>query len=119
MVATDDQRIADIITAIGGRAIMTSKDHICGTDRTAEAARIIAQEYDIVVNVQGDEPLVDPGHIDTAISLLTHPTDAVVGTLVTPLFGESEVLNRNRVKVVLDRFQHILYFSRSMIPHNK
>eukprot|EP01100_Stratorugosa_tubuloviscum_P004837 TRINITY_DN2223_c1_g1_i1.p1 TRINITY_DN2223_c1_g1~~TRINITY_DN2223_c1_g1_i1.p1 ORF type:complete len:260 (-),score=135.80 TRINITY_DN2223_c1_g1_i1:78-857(-) len=119
VVATDDQRIIDAVEAVGGRAIMTSRDHICGTDRVAETARILGNNFDIVVNVQGDEPLVDPNQIDAAISLLFEKTDAVVGTLVTPLPNESEVMNRNRVKTVLDVNGHILYFSRSMIPHNK
>jgi len=120
VVATDDERIFKTVEGFGGEAVMTSSSHACGTDRCAEAALKLGQIYDIVVNVQGDEPLVDPSHVDAAVSLLLEKTDdSVVGTLVSKLEGEEEVRNVNRVKVVLDRMNHILYFSRAMLPHNK
>jgi len=121
VVATDDQRIFDAVTSFGGEAVMTSSNHVCGTDRCAEAALKLGKEYAIVVNVQGDEPMVEPDHVDAAVSLLLNSTDptVVVGTLVSKLVGEKEVINVNRVKVVLDSQNHILYFSRGLIPHNK
>jgi len=120
VVATDDDRIFNAVKGFGGEVVMTSSDHVCGTDRCAEAALKLKMTPDIVVNVQGDEPLVEPDHVDAAVSLLLDPNnDSVVGTLVSRLEGENEVTNVNRVKVVLDRQNHILYFSRGLIPHNK
>jgi 3-deoxy-manno-octulosonate cytidylyltransferase (CMP-KDO synthetase) len=101
--------------------VLTDSSHVCGTDRCAEAALKLGKIYSIVVNVQGDEPMVEPDHVDATVSHLLNSTDpnVVVGTLVSQLIGEKEVLNVNRVKVVLDTQNHILYFSRGLIPHNK
>ncbi|KIH76565.1 3-deoxy-manno-octulosonate cytidylyltransferase (CMP-KDO synthetase) [Geoalkalibacter ferrihydriticus] len=115
LVATDDRRIFDAVRAFGGDAEMTRDDHPTGTDRLAEvAARIDA---DLVVNVQGDEPLIDPLMIEAALAPLRDDATIVMGTLKTPISTVDEFLNPNVVKVVTDRRGFALYFSRAPIPH--
>jgi len=115
IVATDDQRIFDCVKAFGGNARMTRPDHPSGSDRVAEVAR--HSDVDLVVNIQGDEPLIAPEAIDLAVELLaTRPHDQV-GTLVRPLTRPEELSDPNVVKVVLAEDGHALYFSRSPIPH--
>lgn len=117
IVATDDQRIFDAVEAFGGEAQMTRDDHPSGTDRLAEvAARIDA---DLIVNVQGDEPLIDPEMIDAAIAPLLEDPAIVMGTLKTRLDDSGEYANPNVVKVVTDRDGFALYFSRAAIPHGR
>jgi len=114
IVATDDQRIFDAVTAFGGEAQMTRDDHPSGTDRLAEvAARIDA---DLIVNVQGDEPLIDPEMIDAALAPLLADATIVMGTLSTPIYDLEEYHSPNAVKVVTDRTGFALYFSRAAIP---
>ena len=114
IVATDDERIANAVTAFGGTAVMTRADHPTGTDRLAEVAAHLTGQ--IVVNVQGDEPMLDPGAIDACVqALLEHPDD-VMSTVRRPL-TDDEVENPAVVKVVVDRTDVALYFSRSPIPH--
>jgi len=114
IIATDDQRIFDAVTAFGGEAQMTRDDHPSGTDRLAEvAARIDAE---LVVNVQGDEPLIDPQMIDAAVAPLVADPSIVMGTLSTALTDPAEFASPNVVKVVTDRAGFALYFSRSSIP---
>jgi len=115
IVATDDERIYQTVTAFGGEARMTSPDHPTGTDRLAEVAAAI--DTDIVVNVQGDEPLIDPRMIDLAVTPLLETADIPMGTLMTPLTSMEEYLNPNVVKVVVDRQGFALYFSRAPIPY--
>jgi 3-deoxy-manno-octulosonate cytidylyltransferase (CMP-KDO synthetase) len=113
-VATDDDRIADACRAFGANVIMTRGDHPTGTDRLAEAASLLPD--DVIVNVQGDEPLIESSVIDAALgALLEHP-DTVMSTVVHPLEGAARD-DPNRVKVVLDRDGYALYFSRSPIPY--
>jgi len=112
-VATDDRRIAEAVERFGGAAIMTRNDHPSGTDRLAEAAEGLDPDT-LVVNVQGDEPLVEPGVIDQAI-IAARLGDAEVVTLMTRL-DPDDANNPNRVKVVVDRNGIALYFSRSRIP---
>lgn len=114
VVATDDERIVTAVEAFGGRAKMTSKDHKSGTDRVAEVMR--AETADIVVNVQGDEPLIDPRMIDEAIQPLVDDSDLLAATLCTPILNEGDYSNPNVVKVVTDLHENALFFSRSLIP---
>lgn len=115
VVATDDQRIFDAVRAFGGEVQMTRADHPTGTDRLAEVAQRL--DTDIVVNVQGDEPLIDPRMIDLAVAPLAADASIPMGTLMTPIGSEDEFLNPNVVKVVADRQGFALYFSRAPIPH--
>src|SRR5438132_10489207 len=113
VVATDDQRIGDGVERFGGTALMTRNDHRSGTDRLAEAAQGLAPET-LVVNVQGDEPMIEPADIDRAIEVAA-AGDAEIVTLMTKISNSTEE-NLNRVKVVTDRNGMALYFSRSRIP---
>ena len=115
IVATDDERIANAVTAFGGAVRMTRADHRTGTDRLAEVAADLT--CDVLVNVQGDLPLLDPTMIEDAISpLLADPT-LQIGTLCTPILNDADYLNPNVVKVVRDAHGNALYFSRAPIPH--
>ena len=114
IVATDDERIAHAARAFGAEVAMTRPDHPSGTDRVAEVARSLTSE--VIVNVQGDEPLIDPAHIDAAAEpLLADPT-IPMGTLCCPIDEIADLANPNVVKVVLDRQGFALYFSRLPIP---
>jgi 3-deoxy-manno-octulosonate cytidylyltransferase (CMP-KDO synthetase) len=115
VVATDDERIADAVRAFGGEALMTSPDHPTGTDRLAQAAR--ALDASIVVNVQGDEPMLDPAGLDAAVDALRGDETADMATLSLPLVSADEMLSASVVKVVTDGRGHALYFSRAPIPH--
>ena len=115
VVATDDERIARVVRGFGGEAVMTSPEHPTGTDRIAEAARGIAA--DVVVNVQGDEPMVDPAGIDAAARALLDDPSLPMATLSVPLRTVEEMLAPSVVKVVADADGNALYFSRSPIPH--
>ena len=114
-VATDDERVRDAVLAFGGLAIMTSPACPTGTDRLAEASKQI--EADIYVNVQGDEPMIDPAMIDAAVNALQADLDAAISTLSLPIRDLDEMMSDAVVKVVCDARSHALYFSRSPIPH--
>jgi 3-deoxy-manno-octulosonate cytidylyltransferase (CMP-KDO synthetase) len=114
LVATDDERIARAVRAFGGEAVMTSADHATGTDRLAEAARGL--EADVVVNVQGDEPLIDPLWIEAALEPMARDAALPIATLSLPIRSLDEMLSPSVVKVVMDRQGDALYFSRSPIP---
>jgi 3-deoxy-manno-octulosonate cytidylyltransferase (CMP-KDO synthetase) len=114
VVATDDRRIADAVQRFGGTAVMTRNDHRSGTDRLAEAAKDLKDDT-LVVNVQGDEPMIEPSDIDKAIAA-ARLGGAEMVTLMTGL-DQAEADDPNRVKVVTDRAGIALYFSRSKIPH--
>lgn len=116
IVATDDERIADVVTAAGGDVAMTRPDHPSGTDRVAEAVHGVAA--DIVVNVQGDEPLIDPDTIDRLVQVMEDDTDWDLATLAVPL-PAAGVEDPSAVKVVRDESGRALYFSRSVIPHHR
>ena len=116
LVATDDARIANAVEAEGGEAVMTRPDHASGTDRVAEVARELSA--DVVVNVQGDLPLLEPGYVEAAIGAMRGSADGVapvMATLATPL-RHFEMERPQVVKVVCDRAGDALYFSRSPIP---
>ena len=118
-VATDDERIAAAVEAFGGHVTMTSPDHPSGTDRAAEVARAFP-EMSHIINIQGDEPLIDPGLIDSlASALLADPALPMI-TAANPLAADDPLVNDpNVVKVTLTRDGHALYFSRSVIPHDR
>jgi len=114
IVATDDERIAAAVRGFGGEVAMTSPDHPTGTDRLAEVAAGL--ESELIVNVQGDEPLIEPGMIDQAVAPLRQDAAIRMGTLKTAVTSCEEFLNPNVVKVVCDRDDFALYFSRAPIP---
>jgi 3-deoxy-manno-octulosonate cytidylyltransferase (CMP-KDO synthetase) len=114
VVATDDSRIVAAVKNFGGRVAMTRRDHPSGTDRVAEVARNL--DADIVINLQGDEPLIDPAALDLLTELLTKNPAADMATLAMPLPSEEAYHNPNCVKVVTDTSGRALYFSRSPIP---
>jgi len=115
IIATDDQRIYDEARRFGGMVRMTRPDHLSGTDRVAEVASSDTAEW--IVNVQGDEPLIDPGAIDAAILPLLDEPSIPMGTLKKRIEDPREVGDSNVVKVVTDRFENAIYFSRSTIPY--
>jgi 3-deoxy-manno-octulosonate cytidylyltransferase (CMP-KDO synthetase) len=114
IVATDDQRIVDAVEAFGGIACLTRRDHATGTDRLAELAALLP--CDVVVNVQGDEPFIDPVAIDALIAPLRQDRAVQMTTLCRPLGPGDDVQSPHLVKVVRDRQDRALYFSRAPIP---
>ena len=118
IVATDDQRILDAVEAFGGRAIMTNKDHPSGTDRLEEVVRKLKLDDEkIVVNLQGDEPLLSVNAIEQVATNLAVNSDCGMATLCERINDNNELVNTNVVKVVRDLANHALYFSRSTIPY--
>ena len=115
LVATDDPRIAEAVRDFGGEAVMTSLAHASGTDRRVEVVRGL-EEAEIVVNVQGDEPLLEPEGIDAAVDALLSDPSLPLATLSLPLRNAVDMLNPSVVKVVTDGAGNALYFSRSPIP---
>jgi len=118
LVATDDQRIADAVRAHDFEAVMTRTDHPNGTSRIAEVAESLPADADVIVNVQGDEPQIDPEHIDATIARLLQG-DEPMATLASPFGPGEDPTNPNIVKVVLDQCSRAMYFSRSLIPHDR
>lgn len=116
IVATDDERIFKAVEENGGRAVMTRADHNTGTDRLAEVAENFS-DVDLIINVQGDEPLIDPILIDELTSLFENDENLQMATVKTELKDEAEKNNPNNVKVVTDKNGYALYFSRSLIPY--
>ena len=118
-MATDDQRIFDQVTAFGGKVIMTSPDHKSGTDRIQEAVTKIGGDYDVVVNIQGDEPFIQRSQIETVCHCFDDP-DTQIATLGKPFtaeMGMEAIENPNSPKIVLDNKGYAMYFSRSIIPY--
>lgn len=119
VVATDDERIYAAVEAFGGKVVMTSSAHRSGTDRCREAFELVGQGYDVVVNVQGDEPFIQPAQLE-ALKRCFDNEQTQIATLVKP-FSESDGLealeNPNSPKVVVDGASQALYFSRSVIPY--
>ena len=117
LVATDDARILKHVTSFGGNAILTSDKHINGTQRCEEVVQKLNEDYDVVINIQGDEPLIQPKLIDSTCEIFEIP-DIEIATLVTKIHSGAELANPNVVKVVTDKNGRALYFSRSAIPYN-
>jgi 3-deoxy-manno-octulosonate cytidylyltransferase (CMP-KDO synthetase) len=114
IVATDDQRIIDAVKVFGGEARMTRAEHRTGTERIAEVAA--HEPGDVFVNVQGDEPLIDPTAIDTAVAALLEEPEAQIATVATAIRQAADIMDPNIVKTVLDFDSNGLYFSRAPIP---
>ena len=114
IVATDDERIVKAVETFGGEARMTRPDHRTGTERVAEVAAHV--EGDVFVNVQGDEPLLDPVAVDTAVNALLEEPVASISTVATPIKTPADIMDPNVVKTVLDFDGNALYFSRAPIP---
>jgi len=118
-VATDDTRIESEVHRFGGKVIMTSPLHQSGTDRCAEAIRIIQQEsginFNVVINIQGDEPFIQPEHL-LKLMVCFENSGTQIATLVKPVQYNDDIFNPNYVKVVIDRNNNALFFSRSAVP---
>ncbi|SJM90168.1 3-deoxy-manno-octulosonate cytidylyltransferase [Crenothrix polyspora] len=120
VVATDDERIADTVAALGLKAVMTRPDHQSGTERIAEVARLCGWlDDDIIVNLQGDEPLIPPTYIRDVAATLANQQQAGIATLATPISNAEEIFNPNAVKVVVNKNGYALYFSRAAIPWDR
>ena len=115
-VATDDDRIYNTVTDFGGKAVMTRADHKSGTDRIEEAAEKIGLDADVIINVQGDEPFIQPSQIETLMQLFDAP-ETQIGTLGKPFESIDAVENPNSPKIVTDNRGFALYCSRSVIPY--
>ncbi|MEN8142530.1 MAG: 3-deoxy-manno-octulosonate cytidylyltransferase [Thermodesulfobacteriota bacterium] len=119
-VATDDQRIAECVNGFGGRVVMTSPDHVSGTDRLAEAATLLEiNEQDVVVNIQGDQPLFDQEVVEQVARPLLDDPALPMSTLIYKIVREEEIDDSNHVKTVFDRNGMALYFSRASIPFQR
>lgn len=118
IVATDNQEIFDTVKTFGGKVEMTSIDHKSGTDRIAE---VISRhdEYDLVLNLQGDEPLISTENITTAINLLKEDKTADISTLVKVIKDKNEIENPNLVKCIFDKNNYAIYFSRNKLPYER
>ncbi len=120
VVATDDERIENAVKAFGGEVVMTSKAHTTGTNRCLEAYEIVQEKsdlnFDAVINIQGDEPLLEPEQIRCLVSCFDDPKTELA-TLVMPVANEGDLFNESEVFVVFDKNKRALYFSRSVIPH--
>ena len=117
LIATDDQCVMDACVEFGGACVMTSADHQSGTDRIAEA--VANMDVDIIVNLQADEPEIDPNYIDQVARLLVDNPDAVMATLLAPFDNAEDVDNPNIVKCITDVDGKAIYFSRSVIPYDR
>jgi 3-deoxy-manno-octulosonate cytidylyltransferase (CMP-KDO synthetase) len=118
IVATDDQRIFDNVSSFGGEAIMTSSDHPSGTDRCWDALQQLKENFQYVINIQGDEPLIDPQQIDELVSVLKDGTTELA-TQMIKVDSHEMLFNTGEVKIVLNTNNEAIYFSRSVIPFIK
>jgi 3-deoxy-manno-octulosonate cytidylyltransferase (CMP-KDO synthetase) len=120
-VATDDERIVEAVKGFGGNVLMTSLDHLSGTDRCAEAAlkaaELTGKVYDVVVNIQGDEPFMQPREIELIRECFTGMPDTEIATLIQPILKNEDIFRSDMVKVILDSQSNAIYFSRSPVPH--
>lgn len=116
VIATDDMRIYNAVIEFGGEAVLTREDHQNGTSRIAEVCEKITG-YDVIINVQGDEPLIEPEMINTLIEAFKEEKDLIMGTLKHRLSKMEDIENPNVVKVVSDRNDYAIYFSRSVVPY--
>lgn len=115
VVATDDVSIADAVMGFGGRYVLTDPNHRSGTDRCREALDLMESPYDAVVNIQGDEPFIDPGQINLLIDTIARD-DTQIASLARRIDDQDDLFNPNVVKVVMDESGKALYFSRHPIP---
>ena len=115
IVATDDERIFAHVAGFGGKVVMTSADHQSGTDRCAEVA-LLHPQYDVIINIQGDEPYIDPEQISKLATCFTS-AGTQIATLVKKIENEQELFNVNSPKVVINKLSEAVYFSRSPLPH--
>ncbi|HEY5691478.1 MAG TPA: 3-deoxy-manno-octulosonate cytidylyltransferase [Cyclobacteriaceae bacterium] len=115
VVATDNRKIFDHIKEKGGKVLMTSENHVSGTDRCAEALMLTEEKFDYVINIQGDEPFIDPRQIDLLAALLDGKTE--LATLIKKIKDVAALHNSNIVKVITNIHQEAIYFSRSAVPH--
>lgn len=115
IVATDDQRIFDAVVAFGGEVVMTSESHTTGTDRCGEVAKIFP-DADVIINIQGDEPLVNFQQLDLLCEAF-HDNKVNISTLGINSVSQEDLINPNRIKIVIDSNQDAMYFSRSPIPN--
>ena len=115
IVATDDDRIYDHVIAFGGVAVMTASDHQSGTDRCAEVA-LVHPQYQVIINIQGDEPYIDPEQI-TKLAVCFNSPDVQIATLIKRIKTEQELHNPNSPKVIVNKLDEAVYFSRSAVPH--
>lgn len=120
IVSTDDERIFNHVKDCGGEVMMTSGSHVSGTSRIGEVVENLSFlgkcPYDVIVNIQGDEPFIDPSQIDLAVSLFRNP-EVIIGTLIRKIENNDDLINPNVVKVITDKAGKALYFSRSPIPY--
>jgi 3-deoxy-manno-octulosonate cytidylyltransferase (CMP-KDO synthetase) len=119
LVATDDERIAVAVKHFGGSVVMTDSNHQSGTARIIEAVNSLRTRPDLVINVQGDEPAIDPEHLAGLMRLFETAQQVDIGTLITPIKNVALLQNPNCVKAVVDQYGKALYFSRAAIPHNQ
>ena len=117
LIATDDQRVMDACAEFGGICVITSVEHQSGTDRIAEA--VSDMDVDVIVNLQADEPEIDPHYIDRVAGLLVDNSDAGMATLLAPFKSVDDVVNPNIVKCITERDGKAIYFSRSAIPYDR
>ncbi|MCR5176183.1 MAG: 3-deoxy-manno-octulosonate cytidylyltransferase [Anaerovibrio sp.] len=115
IAAVDDKRVYDAVVNNGGKAMMTAKNHPTGTDRLAEVAAA-HPEAELIINVQGDEPLIEPAIIDALARAFDEDPDLQMATVKSPILDKAEIDNPNNVKVVTDKKDYALYFSRSVLP---
>ena len=115
VVATDDVRIADEVMSFGGQYVMTDPNHRSGTDRCREALDLLENQYDAVINIQGDEPFIDPAQINLLVDLISRE-DTELASLAKRIDDEDDLFSPNAVKVVMDNEGKALYFSRNPIP---
>jgi 3-deoxy-manno-octulosonate cytidylyltransferase (CMP-KDO synthetase) len=119
-VATDDERIADEVKRFGGKVMMTGAHHQSGTDRCAEAATLFQKahgiSFDVIINIQGDEPFIQPDQLTKLMHCFDN-AETQIATLVKPIHSADDIFNPNHVKVVLDKNNRAMYFSRSVIPY--
>lgn len=116
IVATDHKKIADTVRDFGGKVILTPKGIFTGTDRVAVAAKSL-KTAEIIINVQGDEPLIPPEMVDEVITLMKNNANILVGTLVKKINSPEELNNPNKVKTIIDKNNYACYFSRAPIPY--
>lgn len=117
IIATDDERVVVAAEQFGAKTVLTSKDHASGTDRIAEVVK--STEGDIIVNIQGDEPLISHTVIDALVAALVKDPSCSMGTVIKVVTAKKELKDPNVVKVVVDGAMNALYFSRSIIPYNR